>query len=118
MYIFLNFDQHNSREKDRNAVLCIKMQGNSTYIADPAEPKSEPRKFTFDFSYWSHDGFKEEPNGYLSPVSPQYADQVKLCTVYDFKLFLCQFFIKILLLAMFFLAWHIFKWPIKITVKS
>lgn len=93
MYIFLNFDQHNSREKDRNAVLCIKMQGNSTYIADPAEPKSEPRKFAFDFSYWSHDGFKEEPNGYLSPVSPQYADQVKLCTVYDFKLFLCQFFL-------------------------
>ena len=71
----------------------IEMQGNSTYIADPAEPKSEPRKFAFDFSYWSHDGFKEEPNGYLSPVSPQYADQVKLCTVYDFKLFLCQFFL-------------------------
>ena len=53
------------------------MQDNSTYITDPAEPKSEPRKFAFDFSYWSHDGFKEEPNGYLSPVSPQYADQVK-----------------------------------------
>ena len=67
---------HNSREKERNAVLCIKMTGNSTYISNPEEPNSEPRKFAFDYSYWSHDGFEEQPNGYLAPASSNYADQV------------------------------------------
>ncbi|XP_078377646.1 kinesin-like protein KIF28 [Oculina patagonica] len=65
----------NSREKARAAVLIIKMQGNSTYITDPAAPDQEPRKFAFDFSYWSHDGFKELDDGYLSPAEPHYADQ-------------------------------------------
>ncbi|XP_073236742.1 kinesin-like protein KIF28P [Porites lutea] len=68
----------NSREKARNAVLIIKMQGNSTYIKDPSTPDQEPRKFAFDYSYWSHDGFKERDNGYLEPVEPQYADQKKV----------------------------------------
>ena len=58
-------------------MLIIKMQGNSTYITDPSAPDQEPRKFAFDFSYWSHDGFKELENGYLSPVEPHYADQVR-----------------------------------------
>ncbi|XP_047136420.1 kinesin-like protein KIF28P isoform X2 [Hydra vulgaris] len=65
----------NSREKERNAVLCIKMSGSSTYISNPEEPNSEPRKFAFDYSYWSHDGFEEQPNGYLSPANSSYADQ-------------------------------------------
>ena len=42
---------------------------------------AEPRKFNFDFSYWSHDGFKEEGNGYMVPDKShangnKYADQV------------------------------------------
>ena len=42
---------------------------------------AEPRKFNFDFSYWSHDGFKEEANGYMVPDKShangnKYADQV------------------------------------------
>lgn len=65
----------NSREKDRNATLIIKMQGNSTYIRDPSDSKAEPRKFAFDYSYWSHDGFNEQPDGYLAPVDAKYADQ-------------------------------------------
>ena len=68
---------HNSREKARAAVLIIKMQGNNTYIADPGAPGEEPRKFAFDFSYWSHDGFKELDDGYLASAEPQYADQVR-----------------------------------------
>ena len=52
------------------------MQGNSTYISDPAAPDQEPRKFAFDFSYWSHDGFTELEDGYLSPTESHYADQV------------------------------------------
>ena len=51
------------------------MSGNSTYITDPNDG-GEPKMFTFDYSYWSHDGFTEEQNGYLSPKSDQYADQV------------------------------------------
>lgn len=52
------------------------MQGNSTYIRDPSDSKAEPRKFAFDYSYWSHDGFNEQPDGYLAPVDAKYADQV------------------------------------------
>ena len=44
---------------------------------------AEPRKFNFDFSYWSHDGFKEEGNGYMVPDKShangnKYADQVRI----------------------------------------
>ena len=52
------------------------MQGSSTYISDPSNLGAEPRKFAFDYSYWSHDSYKEEENGYLSPTNPSYADQV------------------------------------------
>ncbi|XP_022782679.1 kinesin-like protein KIF28P [Stylophora pistillata] len=69
----------NSREKARAAVLIIKMQGNSTYISDPGAPVGdEPRKFAFDFSYWSHDGFKELDDGYLAAAEPHYADQKRV----------------------------------------
>lgn len=74
--MFFNSIQYNSREKERNAKLIIKMEGTSTYIQDPANMSAEPRKFSFDYSYWSHDAFKEEANGYLSPTAPTYADQV------------------------------------------
>ena len=35
----------------------------------------EERKFTFDFSFWSFDGFTEEENGYLRASGSKYADQ-------------------------------------------
>ena len=47
----------NSREIERNANLIIQMQGNTTSIQDPNKPNAEPRRFTFDYSYWSHDSF-------------------------------------------------------------
>lgn len=53
------------------------MKGESTYLTNPEEPEEEPRKFTFDFSYWSHDGFEERDDGYLAPSKPNYADQVQ-----------------------------------------
>ncbi|KAL3836511.1 hypothetical protein ACJMK2_021937 [Sinanodonta woodiana] len=60
------------------------MQGSTTSITDPAS-KDQPKKFTFDYSYWSHDGFKEESSGYCAPDTSQpngkkFADQKK---VYD-----------------------------------
>ncbi|XP_033105762.1 kinesin-like protein KIF28P [Anneissia japonica] len=68
----------NSREKARSAQLIIDMQGTTTTIKNPADPNGEPRKFNFDHSYWSHDGFEEDANGYLTPVSPRYADQKRV----------------------------------------
>lgn len=68
----------NKREKAKNATLIVKMKDNSTYLENPEEPNEDPKKFTFDFSYWSHDGFEEKPNGYLAPTVPHYADQMKV----------------------------------------
>ena len=66
----------NSREKQRDAKIIIDMQGKTTTIKDPQAPAgTEPKKFAFDFSYWSHDGFTERDDGYLEGSGPQYADQ-------------------------------------------
>lgn len=55
------------------------MSGTQTAIMDPAvmDKGGEPKKFSFDYSYWSHDGFKETESGYLQPTTPKYADQVR-----------------------------------------
>lgn len=68
----------NKREKARNATLIVEMKGQTTYLTNPEEPGEEPKKFTFDYSYWSHDGFEEKPNGYLGATNPKYADQMKV----------------------------------------
>jgi len=72
----------NSREKTRNAKLCVDMSGNSTKITNP-EDANETKTFTFDYSYWSHDGFKEGEGGYLEvdkshKNAKKYADQNKV----------------------------------------
>ncbi|XP_072169328.1 kinesin-like protein KIF28P [Diadema setosum] len=56
----------NSREKDRGAKCVIIMNGATTKIQNPEAPKDEPKSFTFDYSYWSHDGFTEDDKGILS----------------------------------------------------
>ncbi len=74
----------NQRERDMNAVCCLKMEGQSTIIYNP-ETK-EPKTFAFDFSYWSHDGFREEEDPNYPPplnklmiaVDPNYATQKKV----------------------------------------
>ncbi|GFR94491.1 kinesin-like protein [Elysia marginata] len=69
----------NSRETTRNAVAIIAMPtSQQTEIKDPSNLKAEPKKFAFDYSYWSHDGYTEGADGYLSPKSPKYADQKKV----------------------------------------
>nr|XP_039267271.1 kinesin-like protein KIF28P [Styela clava] len=65
----------NDREKQRKAKLIIEMEGSTTIIKDPANMDAEGRKYTFDYSYWSHDGYKERDDGYLEPVDGRYADQ-------------------------------------------
>ncbi|CAJ0578682.1 unnamed protein product, partial [Mesorhabditis spiculigera] len=69
----------NDREKARKAGLIIEMpDGKATGIRDPSNMSEEPKWFTFDQSYWSHDGFKTESSGYLAPADPKYADQKKV----------------------------------------
>ncbi|KAK3761147.1 hypothetical protein RRG08_022551 [Elysia crispata] len=69
----------NQREKDRNAKLVIKMQGSTTTITNPEAPSEEPKKFAFDYSYWSHDGFTSQDDGILVPnAGSPYASQHKV----------------------------------------
>ncbi|XP_035378233.1 kinesin-like protein KIF1B isoform X11 [Electrophorus electricus] len=44
----------NSRETSKESKCIIQMQGNSTTILNPKNPKEAPKSFSFDYSYWSH----------------------------------------------------------------
>ena len=66
----------NSREKEKESECVIQMPGqNQTKIKDEA---GKERTFTFDHSFWSHDGYKVLDDGYLEPVEEEYADQKKV----------------------------------------
>jgi len=66
----------NAREKDRESECVIKMPGNNqTKIHDE---NGKERTFTFDHSFWSHDGYKVLDDGYLQPEDEEYADQKKV----------------------------------------
>ncbi|XP_077075277.1 kinesin-like protein KIF1B isoform X22 [Siphateles boraxobius] len=55
----------NSRETNKESKCIIQMQGNSTTILNPKNPKEGPKSFSFDYSYWSH----------TSPDDPSFASQ-------------------------------------------
>ncbi|KAG1961168.1 kinesin-like protein KIF1B [Pimephales promelas] len=55
----------NSRETNKESKCIIQMQGNSTIILNPKNPKEAPKSFSFDYSYWSH----------TSPDDPSFASQ-------------------------------------------
>ena len=62
------------------------MKGPTTTITNPEDPGEEPKKFTFDYSYWSHDGSMEDASGmYVSdpkhPNGRQFAGQVRMIFV-------------------------------------
>ncbi|CAH1788618.1 unnamed protein product [Owenia fusiformis] len=65
----------NEREKTMKSKLCLQMVGNTTTITDE---KGGTKNFTFDYSYWSHEGFKSNADGYLEPTDSKYADQKKV----------------------------------------
>ena len=92
----------NSREKQRNAKCIIDMQDQTTILFNPTLPVEEPKKFSFDFSYWSHDGFKQDiPHESSSLCIPdlnhsnglKYADQVINYTGFSFRFTISMFFI-------------------------
>ncbi|CDI87401.1 hypothetical protein EPH_0005460 [Eimeria praecox] len=68
----------NDREKNMNAQLCISMEGKATTIDNVEDPKGGKKTFSFDYSYWSHDGFENDETGYSRPISSKYADQQRL----------------------------------------
>lgn len=71
----------NSRETGRNAKCIVTMKGKITNLTHPDNP-SDVKAFTYDYSYWSFDGMKEDATGYLSKASPSspFSDQQ---SVYD-----------------------------------
>lgn len=69
----------NQREKTMSSRCIIEMKDNMTKITSPEDGKE--KKFYFDYSYWSHDGFMEDKDtGILMPDSPSsnYASQQKV----------------------------------------
>lgn len=69
----------NQREINAGSDCCINMEGDTTTIRDPQT--GVIKKFTFDYSYWSHDGFKTDPKTKMfikdSPES-KYASQMQV----------------------------------------
>ncbi|XP_041350719.1 kinesin-like protein KIF28P [Gigantopelta aegis] len=64
----------NQREKNAEAKCIISMEGKSTTIKNPETGDS--KTFSFDYSYWSHDGFTEDQNGVFLPnEGSNYSDQ-------------------------------------------
>ena len=57
-------------------MLIIGMEGSNTSITHPETKEVKP--FSFDFSYWSHDGFKENADGELLATGDKYATQRKV----------------------------------------
>ena len=67
----------NTREKEKDSELIIQMRDNTTIIRNPITNLT--KTFTFDYSYWSHDGFIENPEtGYLSDNCGRYCDQQRV----------------------------------------
>ena len=70
----------NDREINMNAKCCVQMIKNQTVITNPEvkmEKEMAEKKFTFDYSFWSHDAFKvDEESGITVPEDKHspYAD--------------------------------------------
>lgn len=67
----------NEREKKLNAKLVVDMKDNQT-ILKKSTNEFEPKLFTFDYSYWSHDSFKVDKNGINVPETAKYCDQKRV----------------------------------------
>ena len=46
--------------------LCVTMTDTETAVKDILNTQEE-KKFTFDFSFWSHDGYGTKDDGYTYP---------------------------------------------------
>lgn len=55
---------YNQREKDLNCKRCVDMMGPTTRLFNADEPEKY-RDFTFDYSFWSHDQYHTDENGFF-----------------------------------------------------
>jgi len=53
----------NSREKQLSGGCIVNMDGNKTIIRH--NENGRIKDFAFDYSFWSHDGYRESEDGYL-----------------------------------------------------
>lgn len=65
----------NKREEQLGSRLCIQMDGKTTSVIDS---EGQKKSFHYDYSFWSHDGFEIDENGYSRPIDDKYADQHKV----------------------------------------
>lgn len=70
----------NDREREMNCKMVVSMSGNQTTLVPLGTDarNANERNFAFDYSYWSHDGFKVESDGYFSP-DPSHPNGSKYC---------------------------------------
>lgn len=61
---------------ERASQLVVSMWNNVTTLKS-FDVFGLDRRFAFDRSYWSHDGFNVNDKGYLKPENEKYADQVR-----------------------------------------
>lgn len=54
----------NEREKAAGSTCCVLMNGPTTTVVDPTNNK--PKPYTFDYSFWSHDGFDTDEEGFMT----------------------------------------------------
>jgi kinesin family protein 1 len=58
------------------------MDGNTTRLLNPNAMRDTAKQFTFDHSYWSHDGYKEEQSMSVPDLKHErghaYADQARV----------------------------------------
>jgi len=59
-------------DREQGSKCCIAMTGPTTAIFNPAT--GEERTFTFDYSFWSHDGFEIDDRGVNIKKNPKYSD--------------------------------------------
>ena len=55
--------------------LCVDMTDTQTMVTDILDTQEE-KKFTFDYSFWSHDGYETKEDGYTyaTPGTTKYKD--------------------------------------------
>lgn len=83
------------REKQRNSKRIVDIEQNTVAIySSKYGTQDEPKKFTFDYSYWSHDGFKRRSEDGVNvpdishPNGTKYVGQEKVFE--DLGLFLME----------------------------
>ena len=53
------------------------MEDTVTHLIDQ---EGQKKSFNYDYSFWSHDGFEVDEEGYNRPIGDKYADQKKVYT--------------------------------------